>query len=152
MARFYCRLGRTTLSLLPDCLASRVSSSLDEIEQVVVAVERAPSQEAAAAVLRPDITLPSALRWVRRRCVPVRMSILALVTLLPGQLGSQATLVSVRHALGTERALITLRSRVATHVDALGPPRGVGPRPLRRSRGRGLAQHETGPDPPDAIR
>lgn len=64
VARFYCRRGRTTFSLLPDCLSSRLSGSLDEVEQVVAAVEAGPTLEAAAAKVRPDIALPGALRWV----------------------------------------------------------------------------------------
>jgi hypothetical protein len=33
--------------------------------------------EAAADVLRPEITLPSAVRWIRRRLTPVRRALLA---------------------------------------------------------------------------
>jgi hypothetical protein len=54
--------------LLPDHLAARFPGTLSQIEQVVAAVEQAPSVEAAADRLRgDDITLASALRWVRRR-------------------------------------------------------------------------------------
>jgi len=148
VARFYCRSGKATFSLLPDGLASRLSGSQDEVEQVVVAVEQAPSQEVAAAALRPDITLTAALRWVRRRLVPVRMTVLALVTLLPGRLGSQARLASVRRALGTDRALVAFRQIAGEHLGALGPPVGFGPRPgVCRPKRRGH-QQETGTDPP----
>ena len=60
-------LAHTTFSLLPDCLAAKLPGSLEELEQVLSAVEEAPSLEAAADKLRPDILLPGALRWVRRR-------------------------------------------------------------------------------------
>ena len=97
-----------------------MSSSLDEIEQVVVVVEQAPSQEAAAATLRPDITLTAALRWVRRRLAPVRMTKLALVTLMPGRFGSQAQLVSVRRELRTEHTLVAIREIAAKHLGTPG--------------------------------
>ncbi|HEY3357207.1 MAG TPA: hypothetical protein VGQ83_28415 [Polyangia bacterium] len=56
VARWYCPTAQTTWSLLPDCLASRLSSDLAEVEQVVARVEAGPSVEAAAAALRPDIS------------------------------------------------------------------------------------------------
>ena len=65
--RWYCPEGRRTFSLLADCFAARLTGSLQEVEAVVVAVEQASSQEAAADALRPDIELPGALRWARRR-------------------------------------------------------------------------------------
>ncbi len=150
VARYYCHRGQTTFSLLPDCLASRLSSSQDEVEQVVVAVEQAPSQEAAAARLRPDITLPAALRWMRRRLVPVRMTVLALVTLMPGRFGSQEQLVSVRSELQTEHALVAVREIAAKHLGKLGPPVGFGPRPGAPRRKRRSVQQQAGPDPPRA--
>jgi len=53
--RWYCREGHFTVSLLPDFAASRLSSSLQEVEQVAALVQTAASLEAAASVLRPDI-------------------------------------------------------------------------------------------------
>jgi hypothetical protein len=128
VVRYYCRAGHTTFSLRPDCLASRLSSSQDEVEQVVVAAEQAPSQEVAAARLRPDIGLQGALRWLRRRLGPVRTTVLALVTLVPALMGSPAQLRSVRRALGTDRALVALRGIADTHLRVLPPPIGFGPR------------------------
>ena len=92
VARWYCPTGKTTFSLLPDCLASRLSGSLDEVEQVVATVEakqaEGASLEKVAAALRPDLMdARSAVRWVRRRVVAVKVVLLALVTLLPGRLG-----------------------------------------------------------------
>jgi hypothetical protein len=152
VARFYCRSGQTTFSLLPDCLASRLSSSQDEVEQVVVAAEQARSQESAASALRPDISLSSALRWLRRRLGPMRATLLALVTLLPGVLGSRAQLGSVRQALGTQRALVGLRATAEQYLPVLGPPVGFGPRPNAPRRKRQRLQQETGPDPPTPVR
>jgi len=90
IARYYCPTAHETFSLLPDCLASRFPGALDPIEEVVATVETARSVEAAADVLRPDITLASAVRWVRRRLTPVRRALLAVVTLLPDRFTGDA--------------------------------------------------------------
>ena len=84
IARWYCPQGHRTFSLLPDHLAARFPGTLSEIEQVVATVEQASSLEAAADELRRDaVTLPSAVRWVRRRVGPVRALLTILVGLLP---------------------------------------------------------------------
>lgn len=144
IARWYCRQGHTTFSLLPDVLASRLSSTLAEVEQVVAEVEASASVEDAAAKLRPDITLPSAVRWVRRRLGPTRRALLAIVTLLG--LGCAATLSGVRAALGSCTILAELRGRVASRLRSLCPPLGLGPRVARRRSRDGPLQHEAGPD------
>lgn len=144
IARWYCRQGRTTFSLLPDTLASRLSSTLAEIEQVLARVETASSIEQASAELRPDITLPSAVRWVRRRLGPMRSALLAIVTLLG--LGCAATLGGVRASLGSHVTLGELRARVAARLATLGPPLGFGPRVGGRRARDGPLQHEAGPD------
>ena len=65
--RWYCRKAHETFSLLPDCLAARLPDTLIGVEAVVRAVEQASSLQAAADGLRPDIELPGAMRWTRRR-------------------------------------------------------------------------------------
>ena len=85
VARWYCRRGHRTFSLLPDCLAARLSGTLSEVEAVVRAVEQAPSLEAACQELRPDIELPGVLRWARRRVQAVHAALQALKGLLPEQ-------------------------------------------------------------------
>ena len=70
VARWYCEQGHVTFSLLPDCLASRLSSTPGAVEQVASAVEqRETSIEVMAAKLWPDIEVQGAVRWVRRRVV-----------------------------------------------------------------------------------
>ncbi len=54
--------ARTTISLLPDFLCSRLTGTLAEVEAVVAVADAAPTQEAASEALRPDIELPGALR------------------------------------------------------------------------------------------
>jgi hypothetical protein len=149
VARYYCAAGRRTFSLLPDCLASRLSSTLAEVEQVVIAAEAAPSLGQAAVRLRPDIETQGALRWVRRRLRPVRVALLAIATLWPQALGEAGVpaLCAVRATLGTP-TLGRLRGVAGEQLRSLPPPLGLGPRTLaRRSHRRGL-QHEAGPDPP----
>lgn len=150
IARWYCPTARKTYSLLPDFLASRLSGDLAAVEDVVAQAEQCPSVEAAANTLRmDDISLPSAVRWVRRRLMPVRATLLALVTLMPTLFaGCAPTLRDVRRVLGTESALVVLREVGAAHVGALPPPFGFGPRRKGGWRRWGARQHGTGPDPP----
>ena len=131
ITRYYCPTAHETFSLLPDGLASRFPGDLDALERVVAQVDAARSIEAAADVLRPDIVLPSAVRWVRRRLTLVRATLLAVVTLLPDLLCGTAQLGAVRAALDTDHALVTLRARAAALLPAL--PRPLGFVPHRRA-------------------
>ena len=150
IARYYCPKAKTTYSLLPDCLASRLSGDLTAVEEVVARVEGSRSIEAAADFLRPaDISLPSAVRWVRRRLVPVRAALLALVTLMPQLFaGCLPTVGEARRVLCTPKSLVALREVAQARLGALPPPLGFGPRAKPRRRRRGDRQHQMGPDPP----
>ena len=106
----------------------------------------ARSIEAAADVLRPDIVLPSAVRWVRRRLTLVRTTLLAVVTLLPDLLGGPAHLGAVRAALHTDHALVILRARAATLLSALPRPLGFVGHVRSRSARRPRRQHRLGAD------
>ena len=149
IARYYCPTAHETFSLLPDCLASRFPGDLDDLERVVAHVETAPSIEAAADVLRPDIVLPSAVRWVRRRLTLVRTTLLIVVTLLPDLFAGEAHLSAVRAALATDHALVTLRARAAPLLSALPRPLGFGrhvsPAHARRTRPQHLMGADSGP-------
>jgi hypothetical protein len=146
IARYYCPTARETFSLLPDCLASHFPGALDAIEHVVATVEAARSVEAAADLLRPDVTLPSAVRWVRRRLMPVRRALLAVVTLLPDLFAGDARLAAVRLALATPSALVALRTHAAPHVGLLPTPLGFHPRAAPRDAPRVAAPHGMGAD------
>lgn len=138
VARYYCPTAHETFSLLPDCLASHFPGDLAAIEDVVAAVEDARSVEAAADALRPDITLASAVRWLRRRVQPVRLALLAVVTLVPDLFTGDARLGAVRAALGVTPALMALRARTAAHLPGLPAPLGFRPllrRPAAAGRG-----------------
>jgi len=146
IARYYCPIAHATFSLLPDCLASRFPGALDDLEWVVAHVETARSIEAAADVLRPDIVLPSAVRWVRRRLTLVRATLLAMVTMVPDRLGCAAHVASVRAALHTEHALVTLRTEAARVLPALPRPLGFRPPGTSHRERRRRSQHEMGAD------
>jgi hypothetical protein len=155
VARYYCPTAHTTFSLLPDCLASRLSSTLAEVERVVVVAEAAPSLEQAAVELRPDIETQGGVRWLRRRLGPVRVALLALATLLPEVLGGDGvpTLTALGVTLGAEiPALVRLRELAGAQLRSLPPPLGLGPRSEPRRARRHAFQHEAGPDPPDGRR
>lgn len=151
MARWYCRDARRTFSLLPDCLASGLPGSLDELEGVVVKVEESSSVEAATLILRPHIELRGAVRWVRRRVRGVRAALLALVTVMPGRLGSVAEVRAVRATLSSERALVLLRQIGSDYLATLPRPLGFGRGPVRGSDRERRFQHKTGADPPGAV-
>lgn len=146
VARYYCPTAHETFSLLPDCLASHFPGDLAAIERVVAAVEGARSVEAAADVLRPDITLASAVRWLRRRVTPVRLALLAVVTLVPDLFTGDACLAAVRATLGVSPALVALRAQVAPHLAGLPTPLGFGPRHRRRAAAVRAAPHGMGAD------
>jgi hypothetical protein len=96
---------------------------------VVATVERAPSLEAAAnALRRDDITLPSALRWIRRRIRLVHTALSVVVSLLPDLcLGASPTIASLRTLLGCETVLIALRELTCVHLHTLPRPLGLRP-------------------------
>src|SRR4051812_1432250 len=84
IARWYCPQGHRTFSLLPDFLAARMPGLLDTVEDSVAVAGSARSLEAAADRLRgPDITLPSAVRWLLRRVRAVRTGLDAVARLVP---------------------------------------------------------------------
>ena len=150
IARYYCPESGKTFSLLPDCLPSRLSGALVAVEEVVAFVEKSKSVEAAADALRPpEMSLPSAVRWVRRRLAPVRAALLAIFTLMPQTFaGYAATVGEARRILCTPSALVTLREIAADRLATLPPPLGFGPRLKPWLRRRERLQHKVGADPP----
>jgi hypothetical protein len=145
VTRYYCPTAHETFSLLPDCLASRFPSDLDDLERVTIHVAASRSVEAAADVLRSEITLPSAVRWIRRRLTLVRTSVVLVAGLLGLDVGT-ATLAALRAAWDTDRVLVCARSRVAAHLTILPPPLGFGPRARRRPARSTARQHAMGAD------
>jgi hypothetical protein len=89
-----------TFSLLPDCLSSRLPGSLAKVEVTIAKAEEAVSQEAAAEALRPELSYEGSLAWLRRRVLPVRLALAALVVLMPDRFGRcDPTLRSFRRSV-----------------------------------------------------
>ena len=153
IARWYCREGHCTFSLLPDCFAARLSGTLIELEAVVAAAEQAASREAAADGLRLDIELPGALRWIRRRLQAVYAALHLLKGLMPEHFASAwPTLKGFRPCLGVDVVLLALREVAAAHLPNLPPPLGFRPPPSRGGEPQEPFQHRVGPDPPPSPR
>lgn len=148
IARWYCRKGQTTFSLLPDCLASHLSGSLSQLEADMDAVEHAPSVEKAAGALR-SIGLPGAVKWTWRRLGMIGGLLTTLIGLMPERFASCApTLASFGAALDATDVLVTLRAVCAAHLAHLPTPLGFAHRKKRGPARRSRDQQRTGPDPP----
>ncbi|MFB6261320.1 MAG: hypothetical protein ABEK42_11745 [Thiohalorhabdaceae bacterium] len=147
--RWYCPTAGRTFSLLPDCLPAHLPGTFEEMEQVVVAVEQAPSHVAAADSLRPDIELPGALRWLDRRVKAFHRLLHRLKGLVPERLaGVPPTVAGFRQVLAVDGLWPVLRAIAASFLHSLPPPLGFGP---RLGAGGGAAkpfQQSMGPDPP----
>lgn len=143
-----------TIGLLPDFYASRVPGLLEDLEKVVAVAESARSVEAAAEAVRPAdepeaVTLPSALRWLRRRVAPVHRILATVIGLLPGRFeGCAPTVASFRERLGTAQALVALREICARHLHALAEPLGLLAAPAGRMGALRRRQQSMGPGPP----
>jgi hypothetical protein len=152
IARWYCPAGHRTFSLLPDCLAARLSGTLAEVEAVVRAAEQAAGLEAACQGLRLDIELPGALRWIRRRVQGVHAALHLLKGLRPDLLANcRPTLTAFAEHLGVGQVLRTLRQIGAVFLQRLPAPLGFAP---RRPPGGGrdhARQHRVGADPPAVV-
>lgn len=149
IARWYCPDGCATFSMLPDCLSSRLPGTLVEVENIISQIEKSSSQEAAAENIRLDISLPSALRWMRRRLFLIRSTLILLIELLPSlPENCQPTVSSFRSVLGIEFVLPQLRMLANPYLDILPPPLGFGPRPEVQKSKKCRFQHKTGTDPP----
>lgn len=149
IARWYCPDGCATFSKLPDCLSSRLPGTLVEVENIISQIEKSSSQEAAAENIRLNISLPSALRWMRRRLFLVHSVLILLIELLPSlPENCQPTLSSFRSVLGIEFVLPHLRMLASSYLDILPPPLGFGPRPKIKKSKKSHFQHQTGTDPP----
>lgn len=154
VARGYCRVGRFTVSLLPDCLASRLPSTLLEVEKAVDSIEtHLGSLEELAATLRPaggadDDHVAGTLRWLRRR-KPVLAALVVIASVMPEKLaGHPPTLAGFRAALGVSEVLVALREVAEAHLAALPAPLGLAPGPTPRKQEAPRIQQGAGPDPP----
>ncbi len=147
IARWYCPDGHQTFSLIPDCLSSRLSGSLNDLEAVIDAVESSPSQNAAADKTRLDIELPGALRWIRRRLFLVKITLTTLISSCPFLFaGCRPTILCFRSTFNYEKILSRLRGLADLNLYCLPPPVGFGPHHKKMR-----FQQQMGTDPPVKI-
>lgn len=152
IARWYCPEGHTTFSLLPDCFASRLRGTLNELEDNVAAIEEAGSVAPVAEVVFrrvPVVDVASARRRLRRHMVLVHLCLTAVVSLLPAAFpGSSPRIGSMRSQCGAGYLLMTLRGTASRHLASLPHPLGFRvPDCSVTDRFRGF-QHSTSRDPP----
>lgn len=146
IARWYCPEGHRTFSLLPDFLAARLSGLLASIEDSITVASSATSMEAAADTLRgPDVTLPGAVRWLRRRIRAVRT---ALAHVAPEVvIGAPAKEAAPEIDLDKGGVLLSLRRSLSPQIlNRIPAPLGF---KLASDMGEprdGNGQHEMGPD------
>lgn len=150
IARWYCRKGHCTFSLLPDCLAARFTGSLAAFEAAAACAEESQSLERAADRLRPDVMdLFAAVRWLRRRRRLLQYLFTVLRGLLPELFADCLPQVDVfRARLGCECALVRLRAIAAPWLVVLPPPLGFGPSLEAAGDWQPPRQQSIGPDPP----
>ena len=148
MARWYCPQGHRTFSLLPDFLAARMPGLLTSVEDTVATAAAAKSMEAAADALRSlEVTLPSALRWLRRRVRAVHAALDALCQLEPNPPVTALMRYSgLQIDLGQGHVLLWLRRSLAPQLLHMLPaPLGfLASRHVARSHFG--SQHDMGPD------
>jgi hypothetical protein len=125
-----------------------MGGSLDEAEEVVLLSDTIGVEKAAMELRVGEVELPGVLRWLRRRRLGVHAALLALITALPGQIGTVAEIEAMRLALSKQRLLVALREIGTAHLQSLPPPLGFGRRVAVRAKRGNRPQHETGTDKP----
>lgn len=148
VARWYCPEGHQTFSLLPDFLAARLPGLLTGIEAAAAEARTARSMEAAADRLRGlEVTLPSALRWLRRRVRAVQVVLETVSQLAP--LAAVTVLASglpLRLKPEPDDVLLGLRRVLSPQLlHSLPAPLGF-QSPRSANRWPDDNQHDMGPD------
>jgi hypothetical protein len=140
VARWYCPTGHTTFSLLPDCLAARMTGTLQRAEQAARAVEQGVALEPMVERIRPSqeeadaVGVASAVRWMKRRHRGVIAGLAVIAGLMPELFADcRATVDGFARQLGTDAVLVALRKHCVTQLQAVPAPIGFLPRPARSS-------------------
>jgi len=131
---------------LPDFLAARLPGLLAAIEHSITVASAAKSMEAAADALRgPDVSLPGAVRWLRRRIRAVRT---ALAHVTPKTvIGALATESALEIDLDEGRVLLGLRRSLSPQIlNSIPAPLGFQPATGVGWPRCGNGQHGMGPD------
>jgi hypothetical protein len=148
IARWYCPEGHRTFSLLPDFLAARLPGLLCSIEDAVATAETSTALEAAADELRrDDVTLPSAVRWLRRRVRQVHDGLRTVFDFTAQAPTVAVPTLSALRQLGDDHPLLRLRSALPIEVLAkVCVPLGLCPHRSAARERCDADQHDTGPD------
>lgn len=141
IARWYCPEGHQTFSLLPDFLAARLPGLLATIDAAVASVPHMCSIEVAADVLRrDDVSLPAAVRWLRRRLRAVQAALHKVASL------QSPTLSGMRAEPGAPCSLLELRRTLSPQtLSELPAPLGFLRLQQTVSTSGELDQHDMGP-------
>lgn len=151
--RWYCPKAHQTVSLLPDFAAARLTGTLAAVEQAVADFEEhrrsGCSVAEAAQELRPDIELPGALRWIRRRCRYVHAAFVLLMGCAPELIAQvELSVLHVRAAVGAVPLMVAVREIAHLQLQHARTPVGFAPRAIVGRPAEKYIQHATGPDPP----
>jgi hypothetical protein len=149
IARWYCPQGHQTFSLLPDFLAARMPGLLSAVEQAVATAEASRGLEVAADQLRSDaVTLPSAMRWLRRRVRAVYQALKPACGLIPELPKSdRPSVLALRVHLGVDQVLLWLRRTLAANaLVTISAPLGLRAYRSVANVRCDAGQHEVGPD------
>lgn len=154
--RWYCPTAHQTASLLPDFAAAHLPGTLAQVEEPVAAFEQHRRQGCsvgeAAQLVRPDIELQGALRWVRRRRQWAQLAWALLIGCVPEVMAQvQLCIMQVQLAVGTTPALAAVREIAHAQLRCAPAPVGLAPRHRVGSQDGRPLQHGAGPDPP-AVR
>lgn len=152
IARWYCPRERRTVSALPDCLAAHRTGTLAQCEATVRTIEQARSLAAAADVVRTDIELPGALRYLSRLRAAIHGALGIIRGLEPTRfLHTEPTLTGFAATLDTEQVLMTLREQLRDFLPQLPAPLGFNPRPSGPAQRLKVRQHAMGRAPPCTV-
>lgn len=151
--RWYCPTAHCTFSLVPDFAATRIASSLQEVEDVVAHFDAHRSQghcvELASRAIRPELEPAGAVRWVRRRRNWVSAAIAVLVGVAPDLLaGCELKVAALRAALGCDCVLVRAREIAAAQLEHMPAPLGFAPLNKTYNHRQHRRAHTMGPDPP----
>ena len=147
VARWYCPTGRVTYSLLPDCLAARMTGTLERAQQAAVAVAGDMPLQQVADRLRPPsedpdaVGLSSAVEWMKRRHRDVLAGLIVIAGLMPEMFGDCPVSVDgFAKRLGTDAVLVALRHVAADHLQRVPAPIGFLSRPAPAGSGISTTQ------------
>ncbi len=127
VARYYCRICRTTFSLLPTFMAAGCPGTLDDIETVVLAYEECGTVNGSLQRVRAGhgSTARAQRRWLQRRIGAVQLLLATVKGLFPELYYEvDPTLASFRHKGPPVHILVILRIQCESWLQTL--PRPVG--------------------------